>query len=283
MPRMPALKTTGSNAKRPAPSQERSKKTHNVAKPSKSTALKGFKAVQVPQGDCVRSIQVLRSRVLEWLQGKPEPHAPSLVSNSTKRSSIQESNASKIELSEDDPYLFSLLLEFLYTQTYTPDNSASSKRVDAEDPKSIPKVHISLYALGDKYAIPALCHEAVNQLRARFKSNPNAAEALRCVPWMYENATANDSSLRDLAIKQLALHSTAILEDRKLTELMLKLVHEVQELREDIALGFLEANSDCGMMRMSMRKKKKVEKEKNDLAVSWPGRGNWNSREIGNL
>ncbi|KAL9598110.1 MAG: hypothetical protein Q9179_004035 [Wetmoreana sp. 5 TL-2023] len=220
---MPALKSTGGTSKRPAPSKHRSKKPHKVAKPSKSTALKGIKA-------CYDAGQFTDFTIIckeqEFKCHKVIVCAQSKFFEAACSNGFKESSASKIELPEDDPYLIGLMLEFLYTQTYTPDDKASCNRVDPEDPKYIPKVHISLYALGDKYAIPALCHEAVKQLRARFKSNPNAAE-----------------TLANLAVKQLARHSTVILVDRKLKKLMLKLVHDVQELREDIALEFLIASS----------------------------------------
>lgn len=138
------------------------------------------------------------------------------------------------------------MLEYLYTQAYTLKEDYEedlSQIAISEGLKYAPRTHISLYTLGDKYGIPTLCHHATDQLRAYLDTYNDTEGLLRCLSCIYDSTPPNDRTLRKLAIQKLHHHCGNIRTDQEHEEVMISLVHDFPELREDILLAFLRDTS----------------------------------------
>ncbi|KAL8690276.1 MAG: hypothetical protein Q9218_004242 [Villophora microphyllina] len=109
-------------------------------------------------------------------------------------------------------------------------------------------MHISLYALGDKYDIPTLCSHAFEQFDKLLRPHKkNLTLLLQLVPYIYESTSSNHSDMRNFAIKHIVLQSKGIFEDEDYKDTFLDLVGYVEGFRDDICLGFLKAAANGGV------------------------------------
>ncbi|KAL9022026.1 MAG: hypothetical protein Q9185_000767 [Variospora sp. 1 TL-2023] len=145
---------------------------------------------------------------------------------------FQECLTSKVELPDDDPYHIFLLLEFLYGQAYFMWNDTRNG-LDFDDPRYLPRIHIHLYELGDKYHIPELCRVAASCLGSTLHwTNPQ--QLLSCVQLIYQRECNVAQVLRGEIISQIISRSADIVEDEEQKERLVKLVHENEHFREEL-------------------------------------------------
>ncbi|KAL9598512.1 MAG: hypothetical protein Q9179_003889 [Wetmoreana sp. 5 TL-2023] len=159
---------------------------------------------------------------------------------------LSESNNSKINLPEDDPYLVSLMLQFLYTETYTVDTEDENKHLDPGYPTFVLKTHARLYSLGDKYDIPLLCRLAAYRFRQYLRIGAHLTEAFECVPWIYDSIPDNDRALRDGIIKEITHRVEEINSDPMHREALMELVHHYEHFREDMFIELLQRSAKAG-------------------------------------
>ncbi len=91
------------------------------------------------------------------------------------------------------------MLEFLYTNEYT---IRYWPKVDFDDPKDVTRTHMSLYTLGDKYEIPALCRFSTTKMKGYATNCLTTLQLLNTVPIIY-TITPRSCSLRDAVIHEL--------------------------------------------------------------------------------
>ncbi|KAL8735858.1 MAG: hypothetical protein Q9181_002663 [Wetmoreana brouardii] len=158
----------------------------------------------------------------------------------------REASDSKINLPEDDPYLVSLMLQFLYIETYTVDTEDEEKHLDPDYPTFVLKHHVQLYSLGDKYNIPLLCRLAAYRFRQYLHTGTHLAEAFDCVPWIYDNIPDNDRALRNHIIKEIAYRAEEINSDPMDRAALMDLIHHYEQFREDMFTELLQRSAKTG-------------------------------------
>jgi hypothetical protein len=79
----------------------------------------------------------------------------------------QEACDSTVELHDDDPDYFELLLKFIHTNVY---NKEAVNKLPAEDKTKRISVSIGLYAVADKYAVARLCPPVAGDLQSAFEA-----------------------------------------------------------------------------------------------------------------
>ncbi|KAL8859031.1 MAG: hypothetical protein Q9178_004512 [Gyalolechia marmorata] len=151
--------------------------------------------------------------------------------------------ASQIDLSGEDLGYIKLMLEFLYTQTYDVD-SYGAPSVDPWLRKAnILKIHIGLYTLGDKYAIPSLCRYAASCFRSDMHHlcwDCDMDMLLDCIPSVYASCPENDRTLRDILLTAIC-YSTRFaydFEDDKMR--VVRAMHDHEKFCEDMTLRLLD-------------------------------------------
>ncbi|KAL8903552.1 MAG: hypothetical protein Q9171_007365 [Xanthocarpia ochracea] len=155
--------------------------------------------------------------------------------------------ASQLDLSGEDLGYIKLMLQFLYTQTYDVD-SYGTPSVDPCNAKIL-TVHIALYTLGDKYAIPSLCGYAAScfcSVLNRHCWHCDMDVILACIPLIYASCPENDRTLRDILLDAIAdvPRSGSDLEDKKMK--VVRAVHDNVKFREDMTLRLLNGRYSPG-------------------------------------
>lgn len=95
------------------------------------------------------------------------------------------------------------MLDFLYTQTY--DLSSRGPVVDQYHKMTSLSDLVDLYALGDKYAIPALCDCAAADFGMTIRNVRDCEFGLECIPQIYRSVPENDTTLKELLIAEIIL------------------------------------------------------------------------------
>lgn len=130
-------------------------------------------------------------------------------------------------------------MDFLYTQSYKTEND-SKEVASFSHPKNIFVAHVSLYALGDKYQIPALCTFSANQFHWLISSEPRVFQLLMCVPLIYSSTPETDRRLRDLVVAELTHRSNDIAAEPGSNKVMLEHVNDIPQFRQDVVQGLLK-------------------------------------------
>ncbi|KAL8714270.1 MAG: hypothetical protein Q9225_006620 [Loekoesia sp. 1 TL-2023] len=133
----------------------------------------------------------------------------------------------------DDPNDIGLMLEFFYTQTYETEQTP--------DHKPVPVVHVSLYALGDKYGIPTLCNYSADCFRKSIRQSTSTAQLIPCIPLVYRSTPGRNRTLRDLIVSELICRSADVATDIGMSDSMMRFVHSIEQFREDLVLGLLQS------------------------------------------
>lgn len=100
---------------------------------------------------------------------------------------VKEGLSGEIDLKDDDPDMIGNMLSFLYTSDY---------QDDADDGRPL-LVNAKMYAVGDKYDIPALKTLAKDKFAAGLGPNWDIATFLEVLETAYTNTPASDRGLRD--------------------------------------------------------------------------------------
>lgn len=163
----------------------------------------------------------------------------------------KETSTSKIDLPEDDPYHIGLMIDYFYTRKYDPHptgltDEQAKEYSEPQSPRFEPKTHIVLYALGDKYAVPALSSYAAEYFMEDVGSNCGVADFLHCVPLVYNSTPDTDRTLRGFLLERIILNFKYIAEESEVKERMMELVHSIEQFREDLCLGFLRVSVAAG-------------------------------------
>lgn len=149
-----------------------------------------------------------------------------------------------IELPEDNPAHIALMLDFLYYQGYDLGGFLSNSH--NQHPNEMPRFHVSLFALGDKYAIPALRAYAEGRFCEHFDRNALQSgamtEILQCVPSIYEMIGGQAFTIRTYVVQQVSRHSKELLKDEN-KKVMLVLMDSIRGFREDVCLALLAATA----------------------------------------
>ncbi|KAL8866173.1 MAG: hypothetical protein Q9174_006455 [Haloplaca sp. 1 TL-2023] len=158
-------------------------------------------------------------------------------------SGFQESATSHIDLPEDNPVHIEAMLKFLYAMGSRPEIPPIVDFLDfthAEVKRYLYK-EISMYALADKYGIPALCSTAALKVKGCLSRRYDPRELLFCVPLVYGSTPASDRTLRDTIVHYFERLAPSINGRPKTKARLLRLVHTIEEFREDVVLTMLQA------------------------------------------
>ncbi len=88
-----------------------------------------------------------------------------------------EGKTKEIYLFDDSPYIFGLLLEYLYSGTYDPEHGNLFPEIPNDEEESVGTVKeaIDLYLLADKYALPRLQWVIIARFKdGSLKGNPRS-------------------------------------------------------------------------------------------------------------
>lgn len=134
------------------------------------------------------------------------------------------------------------MLEFLYTQTCALQAEDYRKIFNGDNKERSVRIHIAVYTLGDKYAIPALCSYAAVQFDTEFDSYGNDLAILfNSISCVYESTPDNNRTLQKFAVENVKLHARSILAVEEYQNKLLELVAGIDQFREDICLGLSKA------------------------------------------
>lgn len=139
------------------------------------------------------------------------------------------------------------MVEFLYTQEY--DLQARLGSFKGSDANNIPQTHLSIYALGDMYAIPTLCRFALGALCKDMRHYCLRNEFLSAVPTLYNHAPADDRTLQDFVLKELR-HQCMWISPDNVTEIA-KHVGEVPQFRMDFCREFIRLAQEAEQRALS--------------------------------
>ena len=95
------------------------------------------------------------------------------------------------------------MLDCLYTQTF--DISPLALVDNQYHPLTFLSNLIDLYALGDKYAISALCRHAAYRFQKTISEISDCEFNLQYIPQIYGSVPENDTTLKDLLIAEIIL------------------------------------------------------------------------------
>ncbi|KAL8690275.1 MAG: hypothetical protein Q9218_004241 [Villophora microphyllina] len=146
---------------------------------------------------------------------------------------------SRINLSEDDPDLVEVMLDFLYTPEFDIVNVLDLS-FDPDDEKYLPRFHFNLHTLGDKYTIPTPCDYAIRALCRNIKHYANDHEFISSIPYLYDHGPAGDGTLRKLIRKEIRRRSSQISKDRQTKIQLAEIVRQHSGFREDLCSDFLQ-------------------------------------------
>ncbi|KAL8823987.1 MAG: hypothetical protein Q9191_005384 [Dirinaria sp. TL-2023a] len=130
------------------------------------------------------------------------------LANGNQRSSklmlitVKEGLSGQIDLKEDDPDMIDNMLYFLYTSDYQDDADGGRPLL----------VNAKMYAVGDKYDIPALKTLAKDKFAAGLGPNWDIATFLEVLETAYTNTPASDRGLRDCLAPVLLEHKNELHE-----------------------------------------------------------------------
>lgn len=141
-----------------------------------------------------------------------------------------------IDLKSEDPYYVSLMIEFLYNQGFITDFGASPQ-LDPDDPNYVLRVFISLYILGEKYGIPALCKRVSEMFRIRCHSD---WYILQIIPLVYQSNTFRNPTLRYIIASEVTYRSREIAAIPECKGTLMALVHEIKGFREDLVEAYIQ-------------------------------------------
>ncbi|KAI4176237.1 MAG: hypothetical protein LQ348_006027 [Seirophora lacunosa] len=157
-------------------------------------------------------------------------------------SGFQESFTSKIDLPDEDPYHVFLLLEFLYRQTYTESVHPDDDRVDFEDPRYLPKIHLHLFELGDKYDVAGLSRCAAVGF-GKALDHVDLQDLFSCVRLIYVRESNVTQPLRGKIARRFASRFADIASNEQYRNRLVELVHENEVFREELLLAQLDKNT----------------------------------------
>ena len=159
----------------------------------------------------------------------------------------QESATSHVDLPDDNPVHIEAMLTFLYTGSSQPRNVPIIDFTDFThaEVKGYLFDQVVLYAIGDKYGIPALCTNAALKVRGCLSRRNNPRELLFCVPLVYSSTPASDCTLRDSIIKYFQRLAPSIKARPQAEARLVRLMHTIEDFREDVTLALLECIDDA--------------------------------------
>ncbi|KAL8866174.1 MAG: hypothetical protein Q9174_006456 [Haloplaca sp. 1 TL-2023] len=152
---------------------------------------------------------------------------------------------------EESSYLITLMLEFLYSGSYT------TSFYEEFGPNKIgpPNTHLQLNILADKYDIPSLRLYAARRLADWVEIHTQFSGLLDCIPAVYQMVPPEASILRRRLLRLMQtrgmeipetsepsqMHDSESIEDGREKQRLMELVHEIPELLEDILEAFFGA------------------------------------------
>ncbi|KAL8854522.1 MAG: hypothetical protein Q9198_010917, partial [Flavoplaca austrocitrina] len=155
-----------------------------------------------------------------------------------------ETTTSTIDLSDKRPLLIKAMLDSLYTQTF--DISPLAIVDNQYHTQTFLSNLIDLYALGDKYAIPALCHDAAYRFQKTISEISDSEFNLQCIPQIYGSVPENVTTLKDLLIPEIILRYCSYARPRPDQGILLEAMDQYAEFRKDMTLGLLKNGRGSG-------------------------------------
>lgn len=136
---------------------------------------------------------------------------------------------------DNDPQHINLMLEFLYDHKYEVVLKPNWFRT-----RDIVLVHVSLYALGVKYKIPALCHYSAHQIYEHMLSGHlSHYGAQACIPLVYSSTPGTNRALRDLFVSFIVNCTYGMYKSPHTFNVGMEHVHAIKEFREDFVRELL--------------------------------------------
>ncbi|KAL8885161.1 MAG: hypothetical protein Q9215_006941 [Flavoplaca cf. flavocitrina] len=105
---------------------------------------------------------------------------------------------------------------------------------------------IDLYALGDKYAISALCRHAAARFQKTISEISDCEFNLQRIPQIYGSVPENDTTLKDLLIAEIILRYCSYTRHRPGQGILLEAMDQYAEFRKDMTLGLLKNGKGSG-------------------------------------
>ncbi|KAI7763707.1 hypothetical protein LZL87_011564 [Fusarium oxysporum] len=179
---------------------------------------------------------------------------------------FKESQTGEVELPDDDPFAVSMMIQYLYHQTYTIPHDANLIPEDQRFPTAalapvhppqepasydsiIPyvslSVHYKVYALGEKYGINGLKALAVYKFETEgedeFRTSINYFEDfIRVMKEAYACTAEGDRPLRDAVVRMLK-PKTILFEREDMKEFL-----KEEGLAYDLVMSYVQDNSRKG-------------------------------------
>ncbi|KAL9635573.1 MAG: hypothetical protein Q9204_002581 [Flavoplaca sp. TL-2023a] len=158
--------------------------------------------------------------------------------------SMSETTTSTIDLSDNRPLLIKTMLDVLYTQTF--DTFPLATVENQYHPTTFLSNLIDLYALGDKYATPALRQDAATRFQKTISEISESEFNLQCIPQIYDSVPENDTTLKDLLIAEIILRYCSYARARPDQGSLLEAMDQHTEFRKDMTLGLLKNGRGSG-------------------------------------
>ncbi|KAL8893474.1 MAG: hypothetical protein Q9192_005225 [Flavoplaca navasiana] len=136
------------------------------------------------------------------------------------------------------------MLGFLYTQTF--DISPLGLVDNQYHPMTFLSNLIDLYALGDKYAISALCRRAAARFQKTISELSDSEFNLQCIPQIYDSVPENDTTLKDILIAEIIMRYCSYARPRPDQGILLEAMDQYAEFRKDMTLGLLKNGRGSG-------------------------------------
>ncbi|KAI4244431.1 MAG: hypothetical protein LQ352_006804 [Teloschistes flavicans] len=136
----------------------------------------------------------------------------------------------RLDLTDDDPDLVTIMIEFLYMGEYKPDRMKRYLHTHQ---------HIAMHGLGEKYAIPALCAHATRMVVEQIRSYCPNPDLVRIARWAYEHELEKEFRLREKVLDELDFRAGLFLDPDELSRPLVDLMQDNRSFCKDMLLRYL--------------------------------------------
>jgi BTB/POZ domain len=159
---------------------------------------------------------------------------------------LQESNMNDYQTDDDEPLLFTKMIDYFYTGDY--DDTGLENEGDSQ---SLLDFHAKIFALADKYDVELLQKRAVDHYKSRL-NNCDIFEFLQSISVVYESTPSSLRSLRDIVIHYAKTKLQRIAcKQEDVKEAFLDVVKDTPEFAMDVCADWIGSTfrgtcSSCG-------------------------------------
>ncbi|KAL9578487.1 MAG: hypothetical protein Q9212_005684 [Teloschistes hypoglaucus] len=149
----------------------------------------------------------------------------------------KEASKSKIRLPYAAPKEIAMMVDFLYMDEYKVEDSPAKSLSNLE---YYNQQHASLYRVGKKYGIPALCDYTIRMLASMISADCPNDSFLHVAKWTYKKDPDRTFQLRAQIVDQFFNRAEDFLGSDQDSEQLINLMQENYSFCKDIARNYLE-------------------------------------------